>query len=487
MSPYIGSVMKLLSAPFVAGLCAAVLLPAPAYAQQPPTPPGEQSPPSEPAPAEERRPFRGIFGVPDLDPRHSLVFSGSVFGAYDDNIAAALTQGSGQRSGNNRRLQQSGGYGAAFGGLNYNVALGGPRFSFGANAGAQLRYFRFDGESTVLPYYHDAATAGMHFSLSRSTRLSATQTFAYSRNYRFHVFPVFGDTTDDTIEDFVDADPDLDLFERSVFRHLTSVSLSHHFGRNTSGSIGYGFRYADFLDSEDDDAAVRAARQHRDYSNHSIFGRFEHRRPLTTHATLHLGYGLRLSDGRAGSGEPRNVHHINAGVSYSRALSFSRRTSLHFASGSTYVASERLSDPNVDPRSRFRITGNASLVHELGRTWTASALYRRGLIFREGFEEPFSSDSASARIAGLVTRRLSFSAQGSWALSKLQRGGRTGHRAFAGSANSTYALSQYFALFAQYIYYDYTFEEDVPLDPLFPRALTRQGVRAGITTTIPIF
>jgi hypothetical protein len=181
------------------------------------------------------------------------------------------------------------------------------------------------------------------------------------------------------------------------------------------------------------------------------------------------------------------MHHINAGVSYDRALSFSRRTRLRFSTGSAITGSERLTDEDFDPRSRFRILGNVSLIHQMGRTWTASATYRRGVVFREGFADPWFTDGASARVEGLLTRRWAFSATGAWALSNLQRTGQTGHRAFIANAQSTYALNQYLALFARYIYYDYAFEEDVPLDPEIPRAMSRQGVRAGISTSIRIF
>jgi hypothetical protein len=471
--------MKITNAPFLAAVLAIALTPVAAWAQQGGTPP-------EPAPEQERRPFRGIFGSPpDLNANHSLMFNGSLYGAYDDNVLGALTARG--RGAEQRRLNGSGGYGGAHAGLNYGLRFSGERLSVGLSAGAQLRYIYYDNQSSFLPSYQDHASASTQFSLTRSLTLTAVQTVGFTQNHRFRLFPVEGQEFEEIeIDDgSIAPDPDLDLFQMSALRLSSRVTLNQNFGQHTTLSGGYSFRYVNFIEA--DEGNEPPSRQYRDYGNHSVHARFQHSRPLSVHATLHLGYGIRMSDGRAGTGEPRAAHHINAGVSYSRALSISRRTSLNFSSGSTILSNERLSETNADPRLRFRINGNLSLVHELGRTWTARATYRRGLVFREGFEDPFDTDGASAAIGGLVTRRLAFSANGAWALSTMRRDGQTGHRAFAGSAQLTYALSKYFAAFAQYHYYEFSFGQDIPLDPQFPRALDRQGARAGITTSIQLF
>jgi hypothetical protein len=49
-----------------------------------------------------------------------------------------------------------------------------------------------------------------------------------------------------------------------------------------------------------------------------------------------------------------------------------------------------------------------------------------------------------------------------------------------------YALSSRLALFARYVYYKYEFDRQVALDPRLPRALDRQGVRFGLSTSIPV-
>ena len=77
--------------------------------------------------------------------------------------------------------------------------------------------------------------------------------------------------------------------------------------------------------------------------------------------------GLRLSYKGSSNvdGRPREVHDINVGMSYGRALSFSRRTSLQFSTGSTIMVSQNFTAAESDPRARFHLLGNAVLVHEL--------------------------------------------------------------------------------------------------------------------------
>jgi hypothetical protein len=179
------------------------------------------------------------------------------------------------------------------------------------------------------------------------------------------------------------------------------------------------------------------------------------------------------------------MHNVNAGVDYSRALSFSRRTSFSFGTGSAIAVSERVTGDEGGRRARAHLTGHAALVHELGRTWTTSLSYTRGFRTRDGLDQLYFSDAVTAHIGGLVNRRLSLAAQASWANSSREFGGGN-HAGKSASAQATYALGQFLAFYASYVYYQYRFDEQVPLDARLPRALDRQGVRVGVTTSIPL-
>lgn len=430
---------------------------------------------SAPEPASVRRPYRGIFGGPS-DPAapQSLVFSASLYGAYDDNILAGLSE----RQVGSPWLQRSGTYWGSYGAIDYTLSKPGDRFSFGARSGAQLQYRQAVG-SYVTPYYN--GDLHMNVRLTRSTTLGARQSVSYAPNYTAIFSPVAG-------EDFghdatVMADPDLELFPLQTLRTATSVTVSQRFGRNTTLSGGYHFRTVDI---EENDVREGQTSRLRDYRAHSGSLMFMHSKPLTSNATLVLGYGVRVLDRSGVTGEPRVMHNVNAGVDYSRALSFSRRTSLSFGTGSAIVVTENLQVPDAKPLTRFHLLGNAGLVHEMGRTWTAQLSYTRGLVSRDGFGELYFTDAVTATVAGLVSRRLSLSGTGIWSVSTLDRPGQNRYDRTSASAQATYALTRYLGLYTRYVYYHYEYGNDIPLDPRFARGLDRQGVRVGLTSSVPL-
>jgi hypothetical protein len=437
---------------------------------------------ADPEPASVRRPYRGLFGAPpDASAPQSLVLSGSVYGAYDDNIIEGLSE----RQSRNSWMQRSGTYWGTYGGIDYTLTKPGERFSFGARSWAQLHY-REAIESYVTPYY--SGELHMDARLRPSTTLSASQSASYEPNYRATAVPLGGEAFGPDV--LVPPDPDLDLFALQAFRMASRLTLSQRIGRNTTLAGSYQFRTfdideADLVDADLDSEAGRNSR-FRDYRSHSGSAMLMHTRRLTPHAELALGYGLRVSDGRGYNAEPPVMHNVNAGVNYSRALSFSRRTSFRFGSGSAIVVTEQDRVTRAGKRTQFHVLGNANLVHEMGRTWTAELTYARGLVSREGFSELYFTDALTATLGGLMSRRVSFSAAATWALSTLDRPGRNRHDGLFATAQFEYALTRYLAVYTRYLNFRYDYGEDIPLDPRFARGMERQGVRVGLTTSVPL-
>jgi hypothetical protein len=427
-----------------------------------------------------RRPYRGLFGgAQDPSKPHTLDLTGSLYAAYDDNVLAGLSNSLLQ----NWRFQRSGYYGGAQAGLSYGIARSGRRWSIGAQTAAFATYHHSRDAAHLAPYYQGAVQADVR--LARQTTLAVAQRVSYLPTYRASFLPGHADepaagAPESDVLPVID--PDLELFRLEAIRSSSSVVLSQGVGRHLGISGRYDYRLVDFGDE------VEGSR-FRNYRSHGGGASIRYDRPVSAHAVLNLGYGIRGTQRSNRSGQPPLYHDVTAGVSYSRALSFSRRTSVSLATGSALgVRDSVVETERVDHRRTVgRLTGNASLVHELGRTWTAQARYARGFVFREDFADQFYFvDSVTMSIGGLPHRRLSVAAGAVWATSTLERAGRNRSSRLSSSAQATFALNRYLAAYARYVYYAYDYGADVPLDPRLPRKLDRQGVRVGLTTWIPL-
>jgi hypothetical protein len=426
-----------------------------------------------PAPASVRRPYRGLFGAPPApDSPQSLTLTGSVFGAYDDNVLAGLSD----RQVRNPFLQQSGEYAGADAGLNYSLEKESDRLTVGALTAGQVRYTRRPAATSTTP--NVVADLHLDWRVTRSTTVLVRESAAYSSRYNFSLTPLQDDELGSDIAQM--NDPAFDIFDLRVERSASSIFIKQQLRKDTTVSAGYLFRQVDVIDD-----ALANGRFHDYRTSAAVIG-IIHSRRLSPHAELQLGYNLRLSDRQSLTGEPGLVHHLDAGVNYSRPLSFSRRTTVSFDSGSSIIPPSRRADGTSDPRTRIRLTGNANIVQEMGRTWTAQMSYARGLKARDGFGDLYFTDAIFATVEGLVTRRLSWTSTARWSMSSLDRPGRNQHRAASATSQLTFGLTRVFGVFARYVYYEYRYGEDIPLDPRLPGQLDRQGVRVGLTTSLPL-
>jgi hypothetical protein len=425
------------------------------------------------AQVQNRRPFRGIFGAPPApDSPHSLVFHASVFAAYDDNVIAGLVE----RQNNRPWLQRRGTYQGANAGLDYAFDVANERYGFRGHTGVQANYYHYADQSKVLPTYN--ADVSFNARLTRRIVFSARQSASYTTNYNSGIVPQLDEDAGHDIG--VPVDPSLDIFDLRAIRLASTVSLSSTLWRYTSVRAAYHYQHVQYVDAEANNSRFF------DYGSHAGSVGINYGRPLTRNATLTLGYAARVSDRRSRVGEPEVMHQINAGVNYARALSFSRRTTLSFSTGSAIAASERVSLPGSDPRTRIHLIGNLALLHEMGRTWAAGLNYSRGYRTIDGFDGLYFTDAVNANLNGLVTRRLSFGAAAAWGDSSIENGTGARHRGTSASARLQYALGAYLALYAHGIYHHYRFTDNIVLDPRLPRRMDRVGVRVGVTTSIPL-
>jgi hypothetical protein len=181
--------------------------------------------------------------------------------------------------------------------------------------------------------------------------------------------------------------------------------------------------------------------------------------------------------------EGTTLQTIDAGLLFSRSLSFSRRTSVSFRTG-TVVAD----NPSGIGNPRLVVIGRANLTHELGRTWDASLLYARGVTLSEAWPDPVIYDSVLARVNGLLSRRINVSATARTARghSGLSDSASTGFDWVVVGANLGYALSRFANLSVRYSYYIHDFENTALLAPGVPPGVGRHGAGVYLMLWAPL-
>jgi hypothetical protein len=422
----------------------------------------QQAPQPDAPPAEVRRPYRGLFGGPaqPTDRQHSLYFSGSLFGAYDDDVFGDQLSGD---FGVPAALRADGVYGGGTAGLEY---AGRGRALVNAEAAVGLNKY---SNRDLLPTYRTAGDVA--YTTRRRTTYSMSGGLVYSPQFRLGLF---GNSTG-----FVGMDPfqsvlaDYDLYRLAAYRTTAGASITQAIGPRSSVNAMYALNNVDY---------VRDAYDYRSQTAGGILTR-----GLTRHLSLHAGYSYMVATYPAAQRRtPKGVHNLDLGLAYSRALSVSRRTRFSFSTGSAFVSTDAPLLEGQHVGYAYRFTGSADLTHEMGRTWTANLSYRRGVDFHEGFYDPFLSDTAAATVGGLLSRRVRLSTGANYAFGTVGFGSDNHYSTASATTDLQTAINRTVAAYITYFYYRYKFDQYAAIDPRFARSLDRQGVRVGLMTRIPL-
>lgn len=429
-------------------------------------------------PAQAEKPFRGLFGGNEADPRsrQALNLQASFFGAYDDNVLADQ----GQRGEvPDPRYMTSGFYASPTASLDYRRRWG--RVSFDSAGGTVLRYYPdmsdFNGTS-------EWVSVGFSAELTRRTTFRASQGVAYSPYHSYGWFPGLNPTVPGEV---VRPDPDSALYRRSVFQYTTAVDLARRLTRRSSLNLFYNLNYADFTQSAD----VSETTLTEDFKTQHAGAGFSY--SVTNHTSLRVGYSYQAS--RYGalllSNQSVTGHNLEIGFEYARALARGRVTTFGVSTGASVTdrpySSYLIDAVNNSTNNYYNVLVGAYLNQAIGRTWSARLSYNRGLQFVEGLAEPFFSDAVSATLRGYVGRRVSLTASAAYSngagiYSSVGRG----FAAYTGTAQSQYALSRTVALSAQYFYYHYDINGELFVAPGLTRRFDRQGVHAGLSFWLPL-
>jgi hypothetical protein len=403
--------------------------------------------------AQPERPYRGLFGQRERDPkdRQLIDFTMSVSDAYDDN-----------------RTVEDGG-----GALNLPLPNG-----LHSNMDSAVRYTRGRRErhltvtgSSALRYEPQLSnlltgnyqgTVAFTSPMWHGARVDLGQGAAYTPYYQLELFPALSVDAADAPQH---SPTDYSIWKQPAYTYTSSIGFAQSFGTRSAMQFQYDRR------------SVAFASQTSDLSTEGATVSFTHR--VTRSIGFHVGLGTRVA--RYGNSTDANrirTQDINIGLDSGRSISLSRRTHLSFSSGSSII-------PEGNKRL-YRLTGEASLRHEIGRTWTADLQYSRALRFIEALPHPFFADSISAGMKGNLSRRSDLSVSGGYSNGQVGVTAANGsYGTYTGSAQVSVSLTRHYALYSEYVYYHYQFAQQ-PLAGAFPGRLDRQTARVGLKLWFPL-
>lgn len=442
--------MRALSISLVVAL--AVVTAQPAYAQQSG---GQAQEPDPPVRVLTQRPYRGLFGSGYSDTSQLLTLGLNMGGGYDSSLFADDREDPTEPVTPSSR--QDSGFAAGSANLNYSLSL--KSISLSAVGGGALSYYPDSEDPRSHAYFGNTSVA---WTMSPRASVSGQIGVAYRPITHLSSLPGLGNASQAPTNPF-DA---IRGGEGESYRTETGdVRLSYQLSRRVSASVGYG--------------AWRSVRpnQSTDSLTQGLFARANF--GVARDVGVYVGY--RLDSSEYGPGFPNYyTHNADFGLNFAKALSLTRKTTASFGAGTTSAT-----DGN---ETRHLLTGNVAIMRELGRTWTASLLYARDVGFEAAFQQPVFSDTVSAMVSGLISRRVSFDAG-----TGLERGKvgfsntDNGYSTLYTSAGIGIAITRFLNGGLRYGYSRYQFDNGVrlPADLLFQTG--RHGVHAYLSTWLPLF
>ena len=288
------------------------------------------------------------------------------------------------------------------------------------------------------------------------TQFHATQSASYSP---FYQFGFVGAEPASTLAETSQSHADFANARLAAYGSTTTVDMRRAVGRRSSLAFTYDLHRTTF------------SQPGFDLTSQNAGFSFSHR--LSRYLSTRTGYGYRFAESAAAPGDAMRIHNIDLGLDYSRALSFSRRTTFTFGSGSAVMPDRE--------RVAVTLTGAAALTRQFGRTWSARLSGNRSVQALEGFSRPVIMNTITGTVGGGLGRRASMST--SIGLSGGTVGVASGSMfgAITGGVGIHVTVTRRLALDGQYFYYGHRFDPDVVFGPGFAAQTRRHGVRAGLT------
>jgi hypothetical protein len=384
----------------------------------------------------------------------NLTGTASMFSGYDTDITRTAVDPS---------MQAAAGHVGSTLGLRY--ASRSDRVAFATRGSVDTRHYR-TSPTTTFTGFNGSAMFGAD--VTSRFHIDTSFTSAYSPQFIFSPIPA----TAESVVDVEQPSMDFGIFAEDAFSVAGVVGATIKTSRRSAITMTFGAGQYKYLNG----AYSQYGSNSRSYSATYSYN-------TSKYATLRVGYSEQKAEYPAFAGQPNAAikqRSFDAGVNYSRPLSISRRTTLSFSTGSGTI------DDGIE--TFFTVTGSASLRHEIGRTWTAVAVYSRGLGVVGGFSQPFFSDAVSFDVRGRLAQRVSLISSGGFADGNIGlRAAAEAYKSYQGTVRVEYELKpERVGIFGSYFYYGYGFDNQNGLAPGVPGEIGRHGVRGGLLVRIPI-
>jgi hypothetical protein len=337
----------------------------------------------------------------------------------------------------------------------------GRKATFGLSGRGVLRY---DAQAGTITPMREQGTFG--FSAGGPThQLRASQSVGYSPYFQFGALPNEAPTA---LDESALAHGDYANSDLGALTYTTDAGMTQQIGRRSTLSMTFYAQRTMFGEAQTD----------LDQMSLNAEASLSHR--LSRHLSLRTGYGLRSARYPTSGLEMLRVHAIDLGLDYSRALSLTRRTTFTFSSGSVIT--------KLDDGMAYVVTGDATLVRMIGRTWNARVAVKRDVHLLDGFAEPVLANTFTSSIGGGLSRHMSMSTSVgvSDGTVGVVNNGNNNYWNWTAGAGWRLAVGRRASLDAQYFYYGHRFDEGVVLAPGLNYQQLRQGLRVGMTWLFPV-
>ena len=354
------------------------------------------------------------------------------------------------------------------------------RTQFRATAASTTRYY--GSLDNVLHSANDdashAAAAGFLFH-TPATSFVVNQTANYASSLLYTFLPGTGAIAPGA---GAPATADYGLSDSEIYVYTSAAEFTQRLTTRNFASAAAGWEHSDIIGGQADNHRLdvyrgRAALGHHAGRNLTVMG----------------GYVFRSGDVAAGRlvpyGQTLDEHGTELGLDYRRPLSATRGFMTQVRVGGSMISLPAVIDAggSVSRARRYeQFSGQLNVGYDFGRTWQAAGSARRGLEYVSGLGQPVLADSITARLDGLLARRVDVRLSAAYSAGESALGGIASlFNTYTANVRLRYGLTRTLAASVEYLYLFYDSRGTQALVPGLPPRFERNGVRAGLTLRVP--